>query len=630
MAQLIETDLGERLFNQVSSNDTSYRRFPLRVGSNATRSESTGVVASLSPGNEYQLPGAEGSSNGSPLVRGLPGGTKRRADVRQHHSSGVPSKRRRNSFSNTQPGGTKDSRMVRVEWSFSTTTICQRQAQCSCGFSQQAKPSNTYGMDAGTGGGRQAHTSLASNSRRLCNLSELQAAGVFQSFSGRDGSGHGCSATRVGQSMHICIPTPDSRTEGPEQDTDQQERQSHSHSSPMATKRVVSRPSGDVNRSSKDVASQTGPFEPTPLVQKASEPPSTVTSRLETVRRWAKHRGFSSRAADRIANSRRKTSLRLYQSYWSIYRVWCHNRGFSASKASIPRMADFLIYLGETKGLSVSALKGYRAMLGSVFKYRLPDLSTNMDLHDIIRSFDIKRPRRVVGLPNWDLDLVLKYLSGPPFEPLRQADFRALTKKTTFLVSLATAKRLGELQSLSKVVAFSGRKGRDAILSYLPEFLAKTEFVSKPLPREFTLKSLTDIVGRQESERLLCPVRALKFYLDRTKTLENRPRSLFVSCKDNGRGMSKNALSFFLRETIKEAHMTFQPEQYWRQDIRAHSIRAVATSLNFMRNHSLQTVIEAATWRGNSIFASHYLKDVKRTYEACSSLGPLIAGGGPI
>ena len=94
--------------------------------------------------------------------------------------------------------------------------------------------------------------------------------------------------------------------------------------------------------------------------------------------------------------------------------------------------------------------------------------------------------------------------------------------------------------------------------------------------------------------------------------------------------MSKNALSFFLRETIKEAHVAFKPDDHWRLDIRAHSIRAIATSLNFMKNDSLNTVLEAATWRGNSIFASHYLKDVKRTHEKCSSLGPLIASGSVI
>ena len=83
----------------------------------------------------------------------------------------------------------------------------------------------------------------------------------------------------------------------------------------------------------------------------------------------------------------------------------------------------------------------------------------------------------------------------------------------------------------------------------------------------------------------------------------------------------------FLRETIKEAHVAFSPDQPWRQDIRAHSIRGITMSLNIMRNHSFQVVLEAATWRGNSMFCSRYLKDVLHTYEFCLSLGPIVAAG---
>ena len=58
--------------------------------------------------------------------------------------------------------------------------------------------------------------------------------------------------------------------------------------------------------------------------------------------------------------------------------------------------------------------------------------------------------------PAWDLSKVLKYLVSPAFEPLSQAPFRALTLKTLFLLTLATAKRVGELQALSSVVTFVG------------------------------------------------------------------------------------------------------------------------------------------------------------------------------
>ena len=51
--------------------------------------------------------------------------------------------------------------------------------------------------------------------------------------------------------------------------------------------------------------------------------------------------------------------------------------------------------------------------------------------------------------PAWDLSKVLQYLVTSAFEPLSQASFRALTLKTLFLLALATAKRVGELQALS-------------------------------------------------------------------------------------------------------------------------------------------------------------------------------------
>ena len=43
------------------------------------------------------------------------------------------------------------------------------------------------------------------------------------------------------------------------------------------------------------------------------------------------------------------------------------------------------------------------------------------------------------------------------YEPLERLSLRALTKKTLFLVALATAKRVGELQALSRQVSFQGK-----------------------------------------------------------------------------------------------------------------------------------------------------------------------------
>ena len=103
--------------------------------------------------------------------------------------------------------------------------------------------------------------------------------------------------------------------------------------------------------------------------------------------------------------------------------------------------------------------------------------------------------------PAWDLSKVLTYLVSPAFEPLSQASFRALTMKTLFLLALATAKRVGELQALSSVVTFVAG---DACLSYIPQFVAKSESLTRSIPRSFLVKSLADFAAGLDDDLLLC------------------------------------------------------------------------------------------------------------------------------
>ena len=138
-------------------------------------------------------------------------------------------------------------------------------------------------------------------------------------------------------------------------------------------------------------------------------------------------------------------------------------------------------------------------MLSATFSLILPDISSHPVLHDLLRSFRIERPLSSSRVPPWDLSLVLVLLRGPPFEPLVSCSLRYLTRKVLFLVSLATARRVGERQAVAAEVSFSSG---DAYLSYLPEFQAKSESESHPLPRPFRVPSLTDFVGSLSDELL--------------------------------------------------------------------------------------------------------------------------------
>ncbi len=42
------------------------------------------------------------------------------------------------------------------------------------------------------------------------------------------------------------------------------------------------------------------------------------------------------------------------------------------------------------------------------------------------------RPNHALRPPNWDLPLVLDSLTKPPYEPMADADFKALSLKTAF------------------------------------------------------------------------------------------------------------------------------------------------------------------------------------------------------
>ena len=97
----------------------------------------------------------------------------------------------------------------------------------------------------------------------------------------------------------------------------------------------------------------------------------------------------------------------------------------------------------------MSAVKAYRSMLSAVFAFRLPSLSEDPSLPSLIRSFAIERPRSLGGPSSWDLDKVLRHLMSSTYEPLESQGLRTLTKKVLFLVALATAKRVREIQALS-------------------------------------------------------------------------------------------------------------------------------------------------------------------------------------
>ena len=419
----------------------------------------------------------------------------------------------------------------------------------------------------------------------------------------------------MGRSPSLCLSSDRHHKESSSQTEVLEELRVDSHRSVLASEGLVPRPSGTVVRRSHHTVRSKRSSKTTPLPPIPSKSAYASAWRLSSdspVRPVSLLRWLDS------LSSVEDCPHAYYQARWGTYRKWCRDFGHRSSSPSIAKIADFLTYMFKRKGAALSTIKGYRAMLSAVFKFPLPEISTSPILKDLIRSFEISAPRPLFPPPPWDLDKVLQYLSGPPFEPLARASFLDKTKKALFLLAMVTAKRVSELQALSFSVSF---QGEDLVLYYDPFFRAKTESASNPLPRSIIVPSLSDFAG-DLPERVQCPVRAIKFLRKAARSASFIQLRLFVSPRNLEHAMSKNAMSFYLRQLIVDsgAVSTSRPP-------RAHDIRGIATSLNYYSNLSLSNLMQVATWKLNRVFASRYLKEVSATQDNIQQFGPLVIAG---
>ncbi len=119
-------------------------------------------------------------------------------------------------------------------------------------------------------------------------------------------------------------------------------------------------------------------------------------------------------------------------------------------------------------------------------------------------------------VPPWDLPTILKALKGLPFEPMQSTSLRALSLKNALLLALALVKRVGDLQALSINLACLEFRPNDSKVVLKPRLGHVPKVLSTPIRAQvIALSALTPSTGSQELS-LLCPVRALRVYIERS------------------------------------------------------------------------------------------------------------------
>ncbi len=200
-----------------------------------------------------------------------------------------------------------------------------------------------------------------------------------------------------------------------------------------------------------------------------------------------------------------------------------------------------------------------------------------------------------------------------PFEPLESASEQILTLKVTLLLALTSLKRVGDLQAFSvseTCMDFAPGLVKVTLLprpGYIPKVLS-TSFQSQVV----TLHSFhPPPFASSEDERLhlLCPVRALKLYVDHSKGWRKSPQ-LLVCFGAGRRGLatSKQRISHWVRDAISLAYEARNlPSPL---SLRAHSTRGVASSQALSRGVPLEDICVVAGWSSLHTFVEFYNLDV--------------------
>ena len=325
-----------------------------------------------------------------------------------------------------------------------------------------------------------------------------------------------------------------------------------------------------------------------------------------------------------MQNSRAGSTRSLYDAKWRVFERWCQGRPdrIVPYQASLPTVLSFLQEHLDN-GQAFSTLRGYLAAISAC---HVGFGNDTVGAHPLVRRFmkGARRLRPVVrsAVPLWDLNVVLDALSLAPFEPLASVDLKFLSLKTTMLLALTTAKRVSDLHALSvapECLCFAEGDARVTIKPN-PAFMPKN-FLAGCNPVDLMAFHPPPFASREaQSLNLLCPVRALRLYVDRTAA-DRSSSQLFVSWDPRARGKSitKVRLSQWLVEAIQLAYTSkgMQPPI----GLRAHSTRGMSASWALCRGVSIQDVCMAASWASPSTFSTFYSLDVATSSMAHAVLG---------
>ncbi|XP_070211775.1 uncharacterized protein [Littorina saxatilis] len=532
-----------------------YRCVYGRMGSSHRWSHGLGSVASVAAPLAYQSPGIGGSSPQSVRLSPTGGGQACQVAYRQHHCGCLCQQTGRSSVFFPVRQSLRDSDLVPLAPDHSLREISPGQAQCTGGLAQQVLSGAAHGVDhhtqgslAPVGSGGKAYD------RSVCNQVLQEASDFCVPLSGHGGLAKQCNGVLVGRPSGLRVPPLSSA-----QQSGAESRAGTSRSSAgsphVAFTALVSRSAASGQRSSDSSKPGAGRARSAKNRHSAQHPAGPLPTCLEVVRTELRKSGASDLTLDLVHKAHRSSTSSVYASHWSAWAKWCRESGVNALAPRSLQVANHLSFL-SAQGSTASSLRVRRSVISATLRQIGGSINVNGVIASVIKGAALQEVKRRTPLPAWDLFLVLDFLCSSAFEPLQAASLLNLTRKTLFLLLLATARRGSEIHALSGLpedIAFE----RDGLVSlhFRPGFLAKNQ---KPgqAPPVIQVSPLATILAPGDPDLPNCPVRALRSYLSRTQLIRAKSQKLmFISLNTKrDKDISKLTLTRWVATLIRQAY----------------------------------------------------------------------------
>ena len=607
-----------------------YRRIKRRLGRSLQRAHCKRVLVGSGEQVTHKLPGTQSSFSSikrvsEPLCR--PDDSD---SVGQHHSGGLHKQGRRHAVGAPVCSTLEDLDLVLPEASNSEGPTHPRPPQCDSGQTIQAGSDNTNRMVPPSRDLSEAMQQVAPASDKLvCHEVQSQVTPVCVSNTGPLGGSSGCTHPAMGRSGCIRLPTDRHTGQSGGEATELPVQEIHSHCPGMAQHALVL---GLVEHVKPGPSQPTQPAQPADSALQSDPSQKSDKSKSPCLAPRAtkiKEQGFSEAVAARIEAPQRRSTRSVYEAKWTIFTKWCDTNQVDFRSPPVKSVADFLMHLFEDKKLQPSTIDGYRSAIADKLGSTTINISKDDNLTRLLESFHRDRPKGRRGIPSWNLSLVLHQLTKAPFKPLREASLKHLTFKTVFLLALDSGKRRSEIHAWQhKNIRHQSNWSRVSLFPS-PSFLSKNQ-LAKEGPESVApvvIPALAPTLDRSlKSDRSLCPVRALRHYLDRTSDIRQHKELVFVSFKKGfDKDISSATISSWIKQTVILCYECSDHQAHTLHQVKAHDVRAFAASKAFQSGVSLEQILSACHWRSHNTFTQFYLKDVAWADSELYHLGPAVA-----